>query len=192
MEKLQILKQRVKAIIDSNYEDVSARVALFAIEKEIDKLLEEGSEPLGEKTVNAIDLMPEPDLSHRAAVYLENANIAGDTMVAMNHCLDEVPIESQGSYYLADLLAMFVENEDKFLTIKGEDKQNQLQVQQQIHLAYHQYYSEKSIDIIQLGAKVKNLLKGLEKGEDKDAAPTCECGREMYVKCFCEICDNDN
>lgn len=50
---------------------------------------------------------PLEDEATEAAIFLEECNISGDTMVSMNHNLDEVPKEMQGAYYLHDLLARF-------------------------------------------------------------------------------------
>lgn len=45
------------------------------------------------------------DEVNKAVIYLEECNISGDTMIQMNHCLDDIPKEKQGSIYLHDLLA---------------------------------------------------------------------------------------
>lgn len=69
------------------------------------------------------------DLKDTAAIWLEELNISGDTMVAMNHNLEDVPKEQQGSYNLFDLLDLFVDhvregeelkqNADKALSLSG-------------------------------------------------------------------------
>lgn len=51
------------------------------------------------------------DLENRAAIFLEEMNISGDTMVQMNHSLDDIPKEKIGAYYLHDLMAGFVQEQ---------------------------------------------------------------------------------
>ena len=45
------------------------------------------------------------DLEDRAAIFLEEMNISGDTMVQMNHHLDDIPKDKIRAYYLNDLMA---------------------------------------------------------------------------------------
>lgn len=52
-------------------------------------------------------ILPEIGCETKAAIYLEECHISGDTMINMNHSLDEVPEEERGAYYLHDLLAQF-------------------------------------------------------------------------------------
>ena len=52
---------------------------------------------------------PDNDNYKSAAVYLELNNISGDTMIAMDNNLDNVPKDKIGSFYLHDLMAGFVE-----------------------------------------------------------------------------------
>lgn len=53
-----------------------------------------------------------------AAMFLEELHISGDTMVAMNHSLDDVPTEAQGSFYLHDILVLYSENKSNQKTMK--------------------------------------------------------------------------
>ena len=50
------------------------------------------------------------NLETKAAIFLEEMHISGDTMVAMDHSLDDVPEEEQGSLYLHDIMSLFVES----------------------------------------------------------------------------------
>lgn len=43
-----------------------------------------------------------------AAVFLEENNISGDTMVEMDHCTEDLPSGRIGSFDLADIMAAFV------------------------------------------------------------------------------------
>ena len=56
------------------------------------------------------------NLKDRAAIFLEEMNVSGDTMIEMNHSIDELPPEKIGAYYLHDLLEWFT---DKQLRIHG-------------------------------------------------------------------------
>jgi hypothetical protein len=49
-------------------------------------------------------------LEDRAAIYLEEMHISGDTMITMDHALDDISQDQQGAYYLYDLLAGFVQH----------------------------------------------------------------------------------
>ncbi|MCK5607537.1 hypothetical protein KAR91_36980 [Candidatus Pacearchaeota archaeon] len=50
-------------------------------------------------------------LSDRAALYLEELHISGDTMIEMDHSLESLDAGKVGSLYLHDILAGFVESE---------------------------------------------------------------------------------
>jgi hypothetical protein len=52
-------------------------------------------------------------LEDRAAIYLEESHVSGDAMIQMDHDLDELSEEWQGSFYLHDLLAGFVRHLSK-------------------------------------------------------------------------------
>lgn len=74
------------------------------------------------------EIFDDSDLEDRAAIYLEEMNISGDTMVQMNHHLDDMPKDKIGAYYLNDLMAGFVRrNEDinQPLNTKKCQKKNQ-------------------------------------------------------------------
>jgi len=51
--------------------------------------------------------LPDEDEKTRAAMYLEDCHISGDTMVKMDHSLDDIPEDQRGSIYLHDLLAAY-------------------------------------------------------------------------------------
>ena len=57
------------------------------------------------------------DLKDQAAIYLEEMNISGDTMVQMNHHLDDMPKDKIGAYYLNDLMAGFVRRNKHNVTV---------------------------------------------------------------------------
>ena len=61
------------------------------------------------------------DLEDRAAIYLEEMNISGDTMVQMNHHLDDVPKDKIGAYYLQDLMAGFVQEQLNILHVSNNE-----------------------------------------------------------------------
>lgn len=44
-----------------------------------------------------------------ASIFLEELNISGDTMVEMDHNIDDLPTEEIGSYYLYDILCLYVD-----------------------------------------------------------------------------------
>jgi len=48
-----------------------------------------------------------------AAIFLEELNISGDTMVKMDCNIDELPLNKIGSYYLHDILCMYCEYNNK-------------------------------------------------------------------------------
>lgn len=56
-------------------------------------------------------------LKDQAAIYLEEMNISGDTMVQMNHHLDDMPKDKIGAYYLQDLMAGFVQEQLNILHV---------------------------------------------------------------------------
>jgi hypothetical protein len=49
-------------------------------------------------------------LKKKAALFLEYINISSDTIVKMNHNIDEIPECQIGSYYLYDILVLFLNN----------------------------------------------------------------------------------
>ena len=50
------------------------------------------------------------DLKDVAAMWLEELNISGDTMIDMNHDLENLDPNLRGSYNLFDLLDLFVDH----------------------------------------------------------------------------------
>ena len=50
-------------------------------------------------------------LSDRAALYLEELHVSGDTMIEMDHSLENMNDDKVGSLYLHDILAGFIESE---------------------------------------------------------------------------------
>ena len=61
------------------------------------------------------------DLKDQAAIYLEEMNISGDTMVQMNHHLDDMPKDKIGAYYLNDLMAGFVQEQLNILHVSNNE-----------------------------------------------------------------------
>ena len=61
------------------------------------------------------------DLKDRAAIFLEEMNISGDTMVQMNHHLDDMPEDKIGAYYLQDLMAGFVQEQLNILHVSNNE-----------------------------------------------------------------------
>lgn len=59
------------------------------------------------------------DLEDQAAIFLEEMNISGDTMVQMNHHLDDIPKDKIGAYYLNDLMAGFVREQLNLYGLKN-------------------------------------------------------------------------
>lgn len=52
-------------------------------------------------------------LEDKAAIYIEECHISGDTMIDMDHSLDDMPKEKIGAMYVHDLMAGFVEALEK-------------------------------------------------------------------------------
>lgn len=50
------------------------------------------------------------DLKDNAAMFLEEMNISGDTMVDMNHNIEDLPEYEKGAYNLFDIMKAFVEH----------------------------------------------------------------------------------
>lgn len=57
-------------------------------------------------------------LETKAAIYLEEAHVSGDTMVKMNYHVDELSEDQTGSYYVCDLMARFLKKELESASIK--------------------------------------------------------------------------
>lgn len=64
------------------------------------------------------------NLEDKAAIFLEESFVSGDTMIEMDHDLDNLPEGMEkGSYYLHDLLALFAEQlYNKFKKDNGNRK----------------------------------------------------------------------
>ena len=48
-------------------------------------------------------------LSDLASIYLEECHVSGDSMINMDHSIDDLPDRELGAFYVADLMAGFVE-----------------------------------------------------------------------------------
>jgi len=67
--------------------------------------------PLKEKKAPGSKVPCGDGLSDRAALYLEELHISGDTMIEMDHSLESLDDDKVGALYLHDILAGFVESE---------------------------------------------------------------------------------